>query len=674
MIIKSPYVMSISLNTLNHLGINLYSNVPAVLSELVANAYDADANEVRITITPDTITIRDDGNGMTRTEINERYLTIGYSRRKHQPGLTSKGRPPMGRKGIGKLAVFSIADTVEVYSAKSTERNGLELSRKAITDLIEGEKFIETADETVDDSKQSSEETEKTYRPDSLPTDEFELEHGTLLVLRDLRRKRTATLTVDNLKKRLARRFTVIGIRHKFQVYVNEQEVTPRDRGFYSALEFVWFFGDIDPEVEDECKNTKKKLNLSNLVDESEDYRLKGWIGTVGEPKQLGDRSEEGNSIVVFARGKLVQENILQEIREARVFAQYLVGDIEADFIDLDLQDDLATSDRQRLVADDPRYQKLKSHIERAIKGIGLQWTALRNETGTKRALDNPVLSLWYETLNKDNQKHAKQLFGKIESLPIADTRSKSELYKASILAFEKLSLTGQLSALDEISTEEGFDALLSIFQSVDELEAAHYYEIARGRLKVINKFQNLIDHDSKERVLQQYLFEHLWLLDPSWERATGSERLEQSVKKQFDDVTKKLTEDEQKARIDIRYSTIAGKHVIVELKKYSVRVDASDLQKQVGKYRSALQKMLSESYQDQAQMQIEIVCVLGSAPTGLDPIATEETLKAVDARFITYDRLIVGAQAAYADYLEKRKDISALNQLLDELDNSFED
>ena len=39
----SKYKMSISLNVLNHLGLNLYSNTPAVIAEVIANAWDADA-------------------------------------------------------------------------------------------------------------------------------------------------------------------------------------------------------------------------------------------------------------------------------------------------------------------------------------------------------------------------------------------------------------------------------------------------------------------------------------------------------------------------------------------------------------------------------------------------------------------------------------------------------
>ena len=68
--------MTISLNVLEHLGINLYSNVPSVLSEIVANAWDADASMVRITWdrSADLIVIQDDGTGMTPEDINERFL------------------------------------------------------------------------------------------------------------------------------------------------------------------------------------------------------------------------------------------------------------------------------------------------------------------------------------------------------------------------------------------------------------------------------------------------------------------------------------------------------------------------------------------------------------------------------------------------------------------------
>ena len=73
-------VMRMSLDVLRHLGINLYSNVPAALSETVANAWDADAENVKIELDKenDVIVIEDNGIGMTRDQVIDRFLLVGY--------------------------------------------------------------------------------------------------------------------------------------------------------------------------------------------------------------------------------------------------------------------------------------------------------------------------------------------------------------------------------------------------------------------------------------------------------------------------------------------------------------------------------------------------------------------------------------------------------------------
>lgn len=45
--------MTVDLNVLDHIGINLYSNIAAALTEAVANAWDADAGPVDIKIDPE---------------------------------------------------------------------------------------------------------------------------------------------------------------------------------------------------------------------------------------------------------------------------------------------------------------------------------------------------------------------------------------------------------------------------------------------------------------------------------------------------------------------------------------------------------------------------------------------------------------------------------------------
>lgn len=80
----NKFIMSLSLNVLNHLGINLYSNIPAVLSEIVANSWDADATRVDITISDDEIVIKDDGCGMSAEDINNKFLYVDIKKENNQ--------------------------------------------------------------------------------------------------------------------------------------------------------------------------------------------------------------------------------------------------------------------------------------------------------------------------------------------------------------------------------------------------------------------------------------------------------------------------------------------------------------------------------------------------------------------------------------------------------------
>ena len=86
-----------------------------------------------------------------------------------------------------------------------------------------------------------------------------------------------------------------------------------------------------------------------------------------------------------------------------------------------------------------------------------------------------------------------------------------------------------------------------------------------------------------------------MWLLDPMWDRATDSARIEQTLKKEYKIFAKGLTDKESKGRLDIRYKTNAGAHIIVELKKADRRLTVAELLDQGEKYKSALTKMFKQ-------------------------------------------------------------------------------
>ena len=79
------FKFNISLSVLNHLGRNLYRNIITVIGEAISNSWDADAHNIWITIDREHnhMAIEDDGNGMSSDDFQEKFLKIGYSKRKN---------------------------------------------------------------------------------------------------------------------------------------------------------------------------------------------------------------------------------------------------------------------------------------------------------------------------------------------------------------------------------------------------------------------------------------------------------------------------------------------------------------------------------------------------------------------------------------------------------------
>src|SRR6266436_9775057 len=81
---NGPFAFAISLSVLNHLGRSLYRSFATVLGEAISNSWDADAKKVEIFVLRDqnSFFIKDDGVGMTAQDFQNKFLKIGYSKRK----------------------------------------------------------------------------------------------------------------------------------------------------------------------------------------------------------------------------------------------------------------------------------------------------------------------------------------------------------------------------------------------------------------------------------------------------------------------------------------------------------------------------------------------------------------------------------------------------------------
>ncbi len=646
------YTLDIDLNVLNHLGLNLYSNVPAVLAELIANAWDADASRVDVSVKEQCeekrIIIQDNGCGMNDADLREKFLTVGYQRRSPGSGdqTPGKGRPVMGRKGIGKLSVLSIAKKVYVYTKKEdTDPLAIELDVEKIQEAIE---------------------TKQKYHPPIINVSkDINLGNaGTALVLSDLKKRVNASLDTY-LRQRVARRFSVIS--EGFQVFVNGDAITLNDRNYFGKLEYALVYGDFEKSY---FKHDKKYVvqREENTVDEQGQYAVRGWIGLVKESGALQDGADNLNKISILARGKVALEDILDSYREGGLYTKYVIGELEADFLDLTEEDDIATSSRQDFIQSDERFVQLREFVERELKYLAGERVKLKDEEGAKKASEIPAVKEWYESLKGDTKTSAKKLFGRINQIATDEAHRKT-LYKHGVLAFEHLHHKEKLNELEQLDINN-LEVAVKLFSELDDIEASWYYQITEGRLDIIKKLSDHIDNDVLEKVIQQHIYNHLWLLDPSWDRATETPTLEQSVTTTFEKISNQLTDEEKRGRLDIRYKKTSGKHVIIELKRGSVRTSTGALIDQVDKYISALEKQLREANESGS---IEAICLVGKElrdwETPERRQSSERSLEGKNIRVITYQQLIRDAEASYQQYLEKKQDKGRIKKILDEIE-----
>jgi hypothetical protein len=120
----------------------IYPTFVSAFKELVSNSYDADATLVTLHFSPglSMITIDDNGAGMTPFEFQNEYIRIGGSLQRRGQDLTSGGRRPIGRKGIGFLAVARYCRQVEIHSHADRE---VTFRENAILELSEKIPFFQ---------------------------------------------------------------------------------------------------------------------------------------------------------------------------------------------------------------------------------------------------------------------------------------------------------------------------------------------------------------------------------------------------------------------------------------------------------------------------------------------------------------------------------------------------
>lgn len=402
----TDFKLKVSPRMLELLSKDLYTNMYFVLAELIANSYDADAENVYVYIDDAEIRVEDDGNGMNSDNLNEKYLLVGgESRSSEENARTSvKRRLKMGRKGVGKLAALSISNGFKLVTVRDGQCIGLFIPNR-----------IEHDDETLKVLDQS----------------EFSLKkistHGTAIIMESP--KVTIPKLQNTILKNLAKIFP--NDIEDFKIHVifkgDEKILVPDEKDVITRLASFISIGDEKEYLTESLPTDEKNLQKDHLAAYEETIemfdsqnnlkqitvRIYGWIGTYkttrGMKKEINEFSD--NYLAIFAHNKMGLRNVLPIISRNRVYESYIVGNLYIDAFEAPDFPDMAGTNRQGYNENDPRWITALKYIreitdkivrlhelfaiaERAEKDMEKEAKREADEQALKERLDHATKSI----------------------------------------------------------------------------------------------------------------------------------------------------------------------------------------------------------------------------------------------------------------------------------------
>ena len=548
--VKSPLKFKVAPHIVEDLGLNLYTSLSRVFVEFVANAYDADSSDVKISLDKDgikkarkemkeqyekekrdkevsgetleplatrtlpenlKIVIEDTGHGMSRDDLDSKFLVAGRRRRQEEPetkGRSPKGRPLMGRKGIGKLAGFGVAQVIEVVTRKSGEpyASRIVLDYKQLVKKRDAHE-IEVPDERLDDGGDFS-------------------KSGTRVVL--------SRLFYDPLKSRPETIEQEIGEHFmfvqssEFAIELNGEPIQAPSR----THAYAW------PEPEKVAVN--KLVSRSVPREGGGEIVFKYRIRFTGK-KQALPAAKRG--VRVYAQKRLAATpSLLGADTNMHGFrmTDYLDGVVEADFIDKEEADYIAT-DRQSLRWESPLLSGMYDFLGKEIKEACKQYQRKRDEEAKKVVEEDQFTNEEIEKydFSKKDKRLAVQIAALLEGASKQGVDDPGYKNKLPILVRS----VGHGSILTAISAlaEEGKPELHRVAVEVAKLtkdELDQFITVVKARIKAIGTLRRIVDDvdfkkQDNEKTMQTLFEKCPWIIDPTYSQfLTADQTVDTLVKR----------------------------------------------------------------------------------------------------------------------------------------------
>ncbi|MCT4326393.1 ATP-binding protein [Elizabethkingia anophelis] len=129
---ESAVRFSVDAGIINRLGKELVGKQETAVSELIKNAYDADATEVNLIFENawnkgGVLTIEDNGHGMNREQLVNGFMRLSSSDKIHNPVSTKYKRQKAGKKGIGRFATQRLGEKLIIITQTEQSPDALKV-------------------------------------------------------------------------------------------------------------------------------------------------------------------------------------------------------------------------------------------------------------------------------------------------------------------------------------------------------------------------------------------------------------------------------------------------------------------------------------------------------------------------------------------------------------------
>jgi hypothetical protein len=543
------YTIQVLGRTLEHLGTQMYKRRDAALAELIANCWDAGATRVELEIPLDAplsassvIRITDDGGGMSPDQVQTDYLVLGRNRREY--AVDPPDRPVMGRKGIGKLAGFGIAERMQVITWQGDRTTDFELD-------------VEKLRKPAGESGPMDIQGVITHAPHPAAQP-----HGTTLVLKGL--KSQSGLGKEELQQSLARRFSRT-VRGQMELRINGDMVP-------------------EPDFDFESREPADDGFADRVLTDGTPVRY--WFGFSKTVLPLNVL----RGFTVQTHGKTAQAPPFFFNVEATASGQhgtrYMTGIIEIDAIDdgRDADSDYISTDRQEIDWDEPRMRPLLEWGDETTRRALREWAHRRGERLSKRVYEDPDLAARIAYLDAPSQKQLRAALNTLGQLDAEEERSR-DLADSLVRAFEYRHFHDVISEIEAVDDQpEQLELLLGYFADWRVLESRAILEIVKGRISIVEKFGRMITEDTRETAssmsldnLHDLIAGYPWLLNPEWQVLAEETTLTKQLR---DWGTEDITDAEDRSRYDFLALDDEARTVVIEIKRSGHAVTLDDLQR----------------------------------------------------------------------------------------------